>query len=111
MLLHRGQRSLDRTFGGPPQIGQAFEVDSFLSTSIHRYVAVEEFTEPPGPGGPVLLEIAAPAGTRALWVPPVGDPALAYQCELILPRRTRLRIDAVDTTADILVVNCEVLLS
>lgn len=60
---------------------------------------------------PVLLEIAAPVGTRALWVPPVGDWALAYQGELILPRRTRLRIEAVGATVGSLGVNCEVLLS
>lgn len=110
LVLHRGQRSLARSFGDRPRIGRIFEVDSFLSTTIHRHVAVGEFTEPPGPDGPVLLDVVAPAGTRALWVPPVGDSALAYQGELILPRRTRLRIDAVDTTADILTVNCEVLL-
>jgi hypothetical protein len=34
-----------------PETGREFEIDSFLSASIHRHVAVEEFTEPPGPGG------------------------------------------------------------
>lgn len=109
LTVYRGQRSIERTFDESPRPGREFELDSFVSTSIHRHVALEEFTEPPGPGGPVLLKISAPAGTTGLWVPPVGDPTLAYQGELILPRLTRLRISAVDTTADILTVNCEVL--
>lgn len=110
VVVHRGQRSLDRTFGTPPQTGREFEIDSFLSASIHRHVAIDEFTAPPGPGGAVLLEIVAPAGTPALWVPPIGDPALAYQGELLLPRRTRIRVGAVDTIAGILTASCEVLL-
>lgn len=110
VVAYRGQRSLDRTFGPPPPTGREYEIDSFLSASIHRHVAIDEFTEPPGPGGAVLLEILAPAGTPALWVPPVGDPALEYQGELLLPRRTRICVGAVDTVAGILTVSCEVLL-
>jgi len=56
---------------------------SFLSTTIFRDVAVAEFTLPPGSDGPAILEIDVPAGTPAVWVPPLGDPALAYQGELL----------------------------
>ena len=81
---------------------------SFLSTTIVRGVAVSEFTVPPGPGGPAILEIDVPAGTPAVWVPPLGDPALAYQGELLLPRRLPLMVRASRDEAGILVVDCEV---
>lgn len=81
---------------------------SFLSTTIVRDVAVSEFTLPPGPGGPALLGIDVPAGTPAVWVPPLGDPALAYQGELLLPRRLPLMVRASRDEAGILVVDCEV---
>lgn len=81
---------------------------SFLSTTIVRDVAVSEFIKPPGPGGPALLEIDVPAGTPAVWVPPLGDPALAYQGELLLPRRLPLTVRASRDEAGILVVDCEV---
>lgn len=81
---------------------------SFLSTTIVRDVAVGEFTIPPGPGGPALLEIDVPVGTPAIWVPPLGDPTLAYQGELLLPRRLPLIVRASRDEAGILVIDCEV---
>lgn len=81
---------------------------SFLSTTIVRDVAVSEFTIPPGRGGPALLEIDVPVGTPAIWVPPLGDPMLAYQGELLLPRRLPLSVRASRDEAGILVVDCEV---
>lgn len=81
---------------------------SFLSTTIVRDVAVREFTIPPGPGGPALLEIDVPAGTPAIWVAPLGDPTLAYQGELLPPRRLPLSVRASRDDAGILVVDCEV---
>lgn len=102
--VYRGLRS---------QVG--FDVDespavsgSFLSTTVFRDVAIGEFTVPPGPGGPALLEIEVPAGTPGVWVPPLGDPALAYQGELLLGREVRLAVRDSDVEAGILVVDCEV---
>lgn len=107
---YRGQRSIGRLFGSGPRVGAEIEAESFLSTSIHRRVAIDEFTAPTGTGGPVLFEIQLPEGASALWVPPVGDPELAYQGELLLPRRTRLGVRAERDEAGILVLDCEVLL-
>lgn len=104
----RGQRSMNRVFGGRPRVGAELEAESFFSTTIQRDVAVREFTVRPGPGGPVLLEISLPAGASALWVPPVGDPALAYQGELLLPRRIPLAVRAEREEPGILVLDCEV---
>lgn len=83
--LYRGQRSINRVFGTETRIGRILETESFLSTTIYRAVALEEFTSPPGLGGPVLLEIEVAAGTPGLWLPPAGEPTLAYQGELLLP--------------------------
>lgn len=87
-----GLRDAPRALGETPTAGEVLESKSFLSTTIHRDVAMREFTAPPGSGGAALLEIEVPAGTPALWVPPLGDPVLRYQGELVLPRGTELRI-------------------
>lgn len=81
---------------------------SFLSTTVFRDVAVREFTVPPGPGGPAVLEIDVPAGTPGVWGPPLGDRALAYQGEVLLGREVRLVVRDSDFKAGILVVDCEV---
>lgn len=81
---------------------------SFLSTTVFRDVAIGEFTVPPGHGGPALLEIDVPAGTPGVWVPPLGESALAYQGELLLGREVRLAVRDSDVEAGILVVDCEV---
>jgi hypothetical protein len=102
--VYRGLRS--RTglrFGQSPVVSR-----SFLSTTLFRDVAVAEFTTPPGTGGPALLEIVVPSGTPAIWVPPLGDPALAYQGELLLGREVRLAVRDRSVEAGILVVDCEV---
>lgn len=107
--LYRGQRSINRVFGTETRIERILEAESFLSTTIYRAVALEEFTSPPGPGGPVLLEIEVAAGTPGLWLPPAGEPTLAYQGELLLPRRTRIVVRGERQDAGILIVDCEVL--
>lgn len=109
VAVYRGQRSLGRVFGAGPRVGRTIQPATFLSTSISRDVALEEFAAPPGPGGPALFEVAVPAGTQGLWLPPIGDPELAYQGELLLPRRTRLLVRGERDEAGILVLDCEVL--
>lgn len=79
-----------------------------MSTSLDREVAVDEFTVPPGESGAALLELEVPAGVHAIWAPPLGDPALAYQAELILDRGVRIIPRQQRTEAGILVVDCEV---
>lgn len=108
--VYRGQRSLERVFGAGDRPGRTIRPATFLSTTISRSVALDEFTAPTGPGGPALFEIDVPAGTPALWLPPIGDPELAYQGELLLPRRTGLLVRGEREEAGILVFDCEVLL-
>lgn len=110
LRVYRGQRRSSRVVGSGPSIGRVLIADTFVSTTIYRQVAIDEFTQPPGPGGPALLEIAAPAGTAGLWLPPAGDPDLAYQGELLLPRETRIVVRGEREDAGILVLDCEVLL-
>lgn len=103
MRVYRGLRRSDAVDLTSSEVSR-----SFLSTSVARDVAITEFTAPPGSGGPALLELDVPAGTDAIWVPPLGDPSLAYQGELILDRGIRIIARRSRTVADILVVDCEV---
>lgn len=73
-------------------------------------MALDEFVRPAGPGGPALLEISVPAGTPALWVPPIGDPwSGPYQGELLFDRPTRIAVRGERQEGGILVVDCEVM--
>ena len=107
--VYRGQRSVDRIFGSEARVGRTIQPATFLSTSISREVALQEFTVPAGVGGPALFEITLPAATPALWLPPVGDPELAYQGELVLPRQTSIFVRGERVEAGILILDCEVL--
>ncbi len=109
LIVYRGQRSVMRALGSGNRVGRTIALEAFMSTSIHRAVAVDEFAAPPGPGGAALLKVAVPAGTPALWLPPVGDPDLAYQGELLLARDGRIIVKGELVEAGILVVDCEVL--
>ena len=60
--------------------------DGYLSTALDRAEAVDGFMGR-GPRA-ALLEIAAPAGTRGLWVPPLGRQELADEDEVLLARAT-----------------------
>jgi len=100
---YRGLRSRDAI-----DLTSLYIAETFVSTSLDREVAVDEFTVPPGESGAALLELEVPAGVPAIWVPPLGDPALAYQAELILDRGVRIIPRQQRTEAGILVVDCEV---
>jgi len=108
LRVYRGQRSVARFLGSGAR-GGVLVADSFLSTTIFRKVALDEFTKPAGPGGPSLLEISVPTGTPALWVPPIGDPALAYQGELLLDLGSRIAVRSERQEGGILVLDCEVM--
>lgn len=108
LRLYRGQRSSSRVRRTWMTVGGVGIADTFVSTTIYKQVAIDEFTQPPGPGGPILLDIDAPAGTPGLWLPPAGEPDLAYQGELLLPRETRIGVRGQRTEAGILVLDCEV---
>lgn len=100
---YRGLRSRDAL-----DLTSLYVAETFVSTSLEREVAIEEFTVPPGESGPALLELEVPAGVAAIWAPPLGDPALAYQAELILDRGVRIIPRQQRTEAGILIVDCEV---
>ncbi len=109
LRVYRGQRSVARLLGSGPREERVLVTASFLSTTIFREVALEEFTKPAGPGGPALLEISVPAGTPALWLPPVGDPALAYQGELLLDSGSLMAVRGERQDGGIVVLDCEVM--
>ena len=103
LRVYRGMRNRAGFPPDPPIV-----IRGFLSTTIHRRIALDEFTVPAGGGGAALLEIHVPVGKPAVWVPPLGDPGLAYQGELLLPRDLGLVVGSEHEDAGILVYDCEV---
>lgn len=85
------------------------ELPGFFGTSVDREVAIAKFTRPPLGGGPVLIEVLIPAGTRALWVALSGDPTMKYQRELLLPSRVAFTVTDVDTAAELPAIHVTVL--
>ncbi|TDO18143.1 hypothetical protein EV580_1325 [Mycobacterium sp. BK086] len=105
----RGIRSIEATFGtGIEQVaGRPDEImRRFLSTSVHEQVARDEFTQPGR--NPAMLKITAKAGVKAVWMPPLGDPTMAYQGELLFQTGALLRIVDVDTSGEVPVIEVEV---
>ena len=89
----RGIRSVEQTFGtgvGDLRGRDAQIVRRFMSTTMFGHIARDEFTRP-GKGG-ALLKVTALAGAAAVWLPPIGDPQLSYQGELLFRPGFLLRI-------------------
>lgn len=76
----------------------------YLSTTLRREIAVEEFEARRG----ALLRIGARAGLRGVWMPPLGDPRLAYEEEVTLCRGTFLTFFERRIEDGLIVVDCEV---
>jgi len=106
--VYRGVRDLSRTFGRLPQPGTRHVLTGFLSSSLHTSVARDQFTEPRA-GVAALLVFDVPPGTPAIWLPPLGDPALADQAELLLGPSTTVVVHATVERSDTLEVTCEVI--
>ena len=78
----------------------------FQSTTTDRLVAIDEYlNEATG----ALLQITLPAGTHAAWLPPVGDPAMTYQAELLLAADLTFRVTGYHMEGNLLVLECEVM--
>lgn len=106
--VYRGVRDLTRTFGTMPQPGTRHVLTGFVSSSLHRSVALDQFTGPRLGVAAVLVLDVAP-GTPAIWLPPLGDPSLADQAELLLGPSTTVVVNATDDRSGTLEVTCEVI--
>ena len=109
--LWRGVRSIPKTFHVEPDDvasidGREWIEERFMGAAVSRDIATPEFTHP-GPA-PAILQIVARAGTRAVWIPPLGKPEHARQSELLLMNGARVRILGVDTSGEIPVIRMEV---
>lgn len=105
----RGIRSVEDSFdSGLDQLAArpAAILRRFLSTSVHQRVARSEFTRPGR--DPALLKITARAGVRAVWIPPIGDPDMSYQGELLFQPGALVRIVSVEPQGDVPLVEMEV---
>lgn len=109
----RGVRSAAATFGvDADQLDELIDstapLNRFLATSLDRSVAIDEFTKPQLRGGAVLIEMTLKPGVRVGWIPPIGDPAMASQQELLLHPNMVQRIVGVDRSGPVVVVRMEV---
>lgn len=101
VVAWRGIRNTATAFGRSNQdlaglVHQEIPQDGLLPVSISKAVALAEFTDPSFGGGPALLRVTIPSRTPAAWLPLVGDPALRYQCELLLGPGHALHLSNVD---------------
>lgn len=91
LSVWRGARSVTAAFGGPIRGQDArrrLTASGFLAVTADRQVALKEFAQPPGAGGPLLMNVQIPAGFSSLWVAGAGASKFRYQCELLLPDQT-----------------------
>ena len=107
----RGIRNVEAAFGLPVDrldelVGHDRDVPMFFATSLDRDVAESEFTRPGK--SPALYKIAAQPGTPAVWAPPLGSDAEAYQQELLFPPGVVVRILRIDRTYSVPIVEVEV---
>jgi hypothetical protein len=80
---------------------------AYVSTTLDRDEAVDGFVGRSTPGA--LLEIAVPAGSCGVWLPPLGREELADEQEVLLARKTPLMVRTRSWVGGILVVECEVI--
>ncbi len=109
----RGVRSSAASFGVADSdleriVGETRPMDRFVSVSLHRSLALDEFTRPELAGGAVLIEVRLKPGTRVAWLAPVGLSDYVYQQEILLRPGTTQRIVAVDRSGTIPTVIMEV---
>jgi hypothetical protein len=106
LTLYRGVHDLRELLDGDRRLPAVVRHPTFVSTTLDRSEAVDGFT---GPGDQAaLLVVAAPAGTRGVWVPPLGRDDLAAEDEVLLARHTSLLLTTRARAGGILVVECEV---
>lgn len=106
LVVYRGLRDSDGL--APPTRPLPFTVpdSGFVSTSLDRRIAIREFMGR-GPSA-ALLEVTAPAGAPALWLPPIGDPEYAYESEVLFRRGTFLTFRDRRVDGRRVVFSCEV---
>jgi hypothetical protein len=108
-VVYRGVRDLLRSTGiGCPAdaVGRRIPLSGYMTTTVSRAVAVDEFTGERG----VLLEISVPVGTPALWVAGVGHPMLRRQGELLLQDRIDLHVYSLGSSGHVPVLSGKVVI-
>ncbi len=113
-VLWRGVREVRKAFGVDARdIGQLVGVrvpnPGFMATSTSREVALSKFTTPPLGGGPALIRLHVPAGTRFAWLSRMGDPRLMRQREALLDDQMMIRMRKTEYREGLAIVDAEVL--
>jgi hypothetical protein len=106
LVVYRGL-ALDRLLPPDTPLPATQAQRGYVSTSFSRAVAEHEFAVSTAGDGAVL-RIRVAAGTRGLWIPPLGRRAFAYEDEVLLPHGTFLTFFTRRREAGTLVVESEV---
>jgi hypothetical protein len=98
-ILYRGIDDLAGIMGatGKALVGKTFVEKGYMSTSLHRDIAVGEFG---GGGGGALFRIKARAGTKGGYLGSLSKPQMGHEREFLVHRGARYRITGV-RTADV----------
>lgn len=106
LVVYRGVQNIRLVVPlGTPLPSTAIQL-GYLSTSLSREVAKRDFVDGSTLGG--VLRIFAPAGTKALWLPPLGDTMMADEEEILFREGTYLTFRRWRTREPELEVECEV---
>lgn len=111
LVAWRGLRHIERMVGSASiadLVGETVWDSGFAATSLRRHVAVRFASSWPPQGQKALLRVVIPAGTPALWVPPVSLPQYGDQEELLLPPGLALLIRSVAEPDDRGIIEIEV---
>jgi len=97
LRVYRGLRDPEAVFGTDDLqtlIGEFTAEPAYLSTSLDPVVAVGMTITA---ASPLLIVLDVPAGQEAAWLGLAGDPKRRREFELLLPRRTRIKIEGTGT--------------
>lgn len=89
LVLYRGLEDLAAVVPPLDTVPQTSFEPAPMSTTLSREVAVRDFASvDPARGGVLRIEVGA--GVPAVWIAPLGDPALRYEAEVLFARGTFL---------------------
>ena len=105
LVVYRGLRDLSAVVPQLDALPQTAIQTAVTSASLDRVVALRDFADRERGG---MLRIRVGAGTPAVWIAPLGDPALRYEAEVLLARETFLDYQHWRLVDGVVEVDCEV---
>ena len=108
LVLYRGLEDLASVVPPFSSLPQTSYEPAPMSTTLYRTVALRDFASvDPERGG--VLRVTVGAGAPAVWIAPLGDPALGYEAEILFARGTFLDFRSAREVDGVVEVDCEVI--